>query len=367
MGHVDPGMWVLMRAVPRVTALAVGLVIALAAPPAVGQGDVGFPDGDWEGQPLVWRGSLDEGYVFAEGAADVTFELSVEDGKVSSGSMKLSGRSSSVVEGPPPVTVNVNVSGNYGLTGTATDVTMTGSLTMRGTAETQGFQVPIDFTTDPGKSSFSPTFVSCNKVTGDLATQHEQHVQAQGINASIDAAFVAVRVSADPDATEVLAEADALFELIVDLPKPPKPTDLLAVAEKIDSFNSKLLGLGACDAAPPGFQKGLQDTILSTLFQGILNNVLAGTDDYSAQELLSLLAVGVRVGAVGLSVPGSPTTKDIGKSLFTQFEAALIGKVDAANAAGDQQTILDVLVTAQQLGMNALADHAQGALAEVQP
>jgi len=360
-------MWVLMRAVPRVTALAVGLVVALAAPPAVGQGDVGFPDGDWEGQPLVWRGSLDEGFVFAEGAADVTFELSVEDGKVSSGSMKLSGRSSSVVEGPPPVTVNVNVSGNYGLTGTAADVTMTGSLTMRGTAETQGFQVPIDFTTDPGKSSFSPTFVSCNKVTGDLATQHEQHVQAQGINASIDAAFVAIRVSADPDAAEVLNEAAALRELIVALSVPPKAAEMLVVAEKIDAFNARLVGLAACDAAPPGFQKGLQDTVLSALFQEVLNEALARTDDYSGQELLSLLAVGIRIGAVGLSVPGNPAVKNFAKNLFTQFEAALIGKVDAANAAGDQQTILDVLVTAQQLGMNALADHAQGALAGVQP
>jgi hypothetical protein len=343
--------------------------VALAAgSPAVGQGDVGFPDGDWEGQPLVWRGSLDEGYVFAEAAADVTFELSVEDGKVSSGTMKLSGRSSSVVEGPPPVTVNVNVSGTYGLTGTAADVTMTGSLTMRGTAETQGFQVPIDFTTDPGKSTFSPTFVSCNKVTGDLATRHEQHVRAQGINASIDAAFVALRVSAGPDATEVLAEYDALADLIIALSAPPpKPADLLAVAEKIDSINSKLLGLGACDAAPPGFQKGLQDTTVSALFQDVLNDVLARTDDYSGQELLSLLAVGIRVGAVGLSVPGSPAVKNFAKNLFTQFEAALIGKVDAARAAGDQQTILDVLVTAQQLGMNALADHAQGALAGVQP
>jgi hypothetical protein len=347
--------------------LTASVVAALAAPPATtAQEKVGFPDGEWVGQPLVWKGSVDEAHVFSQARADVTFQLTVQDGKVTDGKMKLKGGGASVVEGPPAVVVNLRVVANYKLGGTATDVTMTGEAFFKGSAETEGFKVPLAFYSGVGESSFSPSFVTCNKATGDLSTRHEEDVRARGVNASIDAAFVAVRVAGDSGAASgVLEEAEALKGLILELPSLPKPADLLAVAEKIDSLNAKLVGLAACDAAPKGYQKGLQDTVLSALFQDLLDQALGSTDQYSAQDLIALLSVGVRVGAVGNSVPGSKAIKDTAKSLHTQLEAALLEKVDQASASGDKQTILDILIAAQQYGMNALADKAQGALGEV--
>ena len=355
---------------PRWVAAAVALGLALpSALPAAGGGDeVAFPDGVWVGQPAIWKGTVDEGFVFAEALANVDFDLTVEDGEVTDGNMKIKGKVASVVEGDPQVSVAGTVKGSYTLGGTGSVITVSGTVSFDLVAEAAGIgSFPLSFSASGGGGRFKPSFASCNKVTGDLATEHEKDVQAQGINASLEAAFVAFRIAAPEEAEEVLAEYEAVVNLIIDLPKNPAPADLLAVAAKIDALNAKSLGLVACEIAPKGFQKGLQDTLLSALFQDVLEGIFANADQYSAQDLLSLLGVGVRVGAVGLNVPGSKALKDVAESLFTQFEAALSQKVDAANAAGDKQTILDVLVAAQQYGMDALADHAQGALAEVQP
>lgn len=77
--------------------------------------------------------------------------------------------------------------------------------------------------------------------------------------------------------------------------------------------------------------------------------------------------MGIRVGAIGESVPGSAPLKQKAKELLDGFEAGLEQKLDEATAAGDAPTIIDILIGAQQFGLDALAANAQGALAQVQP
>lgn len=347
--------------------VALGLTASWGPAAAGGGEEVAFPDGVWVGQPAVWKGTVDEGFVFAEALANVDFGLTVEDGAVTEGDMKIKGKVASVVEGDPAVSVSGTVKGSYDLGGTGSVITVSGTVSFDLVADAAGIgSFPLAFSASGSGGRFKPSFATCNKVTGDLSTEHEKDVQAQGINASLEASFVAFRIAAPEEAEEVLAEYDAVVKLLLDLPKTPQPADLLAVASKIDALNAKSVGLVACEVAPTGFKKGLQDTLLSALFQDALD-IFANAGQYSAQDLLALLGVGVRVGAVGLDVPGSKPLKDVAQSLFTEFEAALSQKVDAASAAGDDQTILDILVAAQQFGMDALADKAQGALAKVEP
>jgi hypothetical protein len=70
------------------------------------------------------------------------------------------------------------------------------------------------------------------------------------------------------------------------------------------------------------------------------------------------------MGAVGNKVPGSGLLQSAAKNLLVQFEATLDLKLEAAAAAGDTQTILDILIGAQIYGLDDLADKAQGLLAE---
>ena len=90
-------------------------------------------------------------------------------------------------------------------------------------------------------------------------------------------------------------------------------------------------------------------------------------DAFTPHYLLTLLGVGIRVGAIGESVPGSAPLKQKAKELLDGFEAGLEQKLDEATAAGDAPTIIDILIGAQQFGLDALAANAQGALAQVQP
>ena len=68
------------------------------------------------------------------------------------------------------------------------------------------------------------------------------------------------------------------------------------------------------------------------------------------------------MGCVGDSVPGSGAYQDFAKNLLVQFETTLEAKLNDAAAVGDSTTILDILVAAQQFGLDALAEKAKGLL-----
>jgi hypothetical protein len=137
------------------------------------------------------------------------------------------------------------------------------------------------------------------------------------------------------------------------------------MVQQYEAYAAKVAGIGACGGKlPGGFESGLSDKALGFLFQDLLQKALDNPDAYTAQELLSLLASGLRMGAVGNKVPGSGLLQSAAKNLLVQFEATLDLKLQAAAAAGDTQTILDILIGAQIYGLDDLADKAQGLLAE---
>lgn len=340
---------------------ALGLLLAGAVPAGAAKG-VAFPEGEWAGT-AIWTGAISKKDIFASGSGKSSFTLGMEGGEVTGGEMTLKGTGQSQV---PNATGKLSILENLELTGTAAVVNAFGEISFTGTVNVEGFgTVPVSGSF-PASGSFSPTFASCNKVTGDLATQTRKVQQSYGFSTSVTANFVAIRTAGGAASKAIVAEYESLVAEIVAIDS-FTANDLLALAHQIDALNAKILGLSPCEAPPEGFEKGLSDTLLTALFQDLLEAPATLPEDFPTHYLISFLGVGIRVGAVGESVPGSAPLKQKAKELLDGFEAGLNQKLDEAISAGDAPTIIDILIAAQQFGLDALADKAQGGLAEVQP
>jgi hypothetical protein len=310
-----------------------------------------FPDGVWHGTSL-YGGAINRPGVWAAANGDVVFDITVLDGKVTDGTMtiELPGTSESATG-----TANITLTGTLKMSGTAAIVEFSGPVTMKGTATSGGFSVPIDFT-GISDGALSPTWVTCNVVSGDLATQARDMQEAAGFTSSVAGPFVAVRSGGEELAQEYAALVAAIADLLV---VKPTPEQVLELAQQAEALVKKRAALGACGSLPPDYVPGVPEFVIGDLFQELLQKALSDPDAYTAQELLSLLGSGIRVRAVGNSVPGEGPYQDFAKSLLVQFENALEAKLDAAAAAGDWETVQDIWTAAQQLGLAALADKAK--------
>lgn len=347
-----------MRRIVLVLSLCAWLSAAIV-PTAVADKKVAFPDGVWEGT-AYHTGTVSKDDLFATGKGAVAFQLTVENGEVTDG--KLTAVSDGA--GSSDTTIaTLHFVLTTALYGSADVVKAKGWLKATGEATSYGVTLPLEFDTHVN-GAFSPTWVSCNKVTGDLSTQSEKTAQAAGFNANLETDFVAFRVAGTAGVESITKQYSELVDAVLDASGgTPTAAEVLALAKQVDALNAQIAGLGGCDVPPNGFQNGVADTLLASLFQDLLQTALNDPSAYTAQELLALLAAGVHVGAVGPSVGGSAPFQQMADSLYTQFGAILELKLDAAAAAGDTATILDILIGAQQFGLTALADKAQGYLA----
>ena len=320
-----------------------------------------FPDGEWHGTSF-YGGQIENPEVWVTGGGDIVFDMTVADGIVTDGTLEYalseSGLSATAVG-------QIDFTGTMQMSGTAAVVQFAGTANMHGTVSSGGFDVPIDFS-GPSAGKLSPSHVTCNQVTGDLATDAREAQEAAGFTTNVTGLFVAIRSGSAADAEALYAEYSSLMDAVVDLlVVTPSPEQVLDMVMQYEAYAAKVAGIGACGGSlPGGFESGLSDKALGFLFQDLLQKALDNADAYTAQELLSLLASGVRMGAVGNAVPGSGLLQKAAKNLLVQFEATLESKLIAAAAAGDKQTVLDILIGAQVLGLDALADKAQGLLAE---
>ncbi|MGH2657070.1 MAG: hypothetical protein ACRDIZ_10320 [Actinomycetota bacterium] len=341
--------------------VALGLLVAGIIPAGAANG-VAFPDGAWEGT-AIWTGAISKKDIFASGSGTSAFTLGIDGGEVTGGEMTLQGTGQSQV---PNATGKLSIVETLQLSGTAAVVKGFGQVGFKGTVNVQDFgTVPVSGSF-AASGSFSPTFASCNKVTGDLAADTRKIQQSYGFNTSVTAKFVAIRTAGGSASAAIVDEYKSLTAELIAL-EDFTANELPALAHQIDALNAKILGLGPCQEPPEGFEHGLSDTLLTALFQDLLEAPAQLPENFPTHYLLSLLGVGIRVGAVGASVPGSAPLKQKAQELLAGFEAGLELKLNEAIATGDAQTIIDILIGAQQFGLDALADKAQGGLAQVQP
>jgi hypothetical protein len=343
--------------VRRRLALALSLCLAsaaLALSPAGASPKLAFPDGKWEGT-AIFAGTITKSNIWASGGGKVGFGLTIDNGEVSDGTLDLAGHAKSKAF---DATATVTAMGSLPLSGTAQVVEVGGSIDIKGSATVQGITVPLDFST-PAVGQFSPSFVTCNKVTGDMATYGRKIQESYGFSSNLKAPFVAARISGSGNADQLVEKYKGLTDsLVAALGDPITPEVVLDFVQQIDTLNAAFAGLGGCDSAPPGFQNGLSDTLLASLFQDLLQKALDDYQSYSAQELIQLLTAGAHVG----SVQGSTPFKQMASDLWTEFEASLDKKLDSAITAGDTQTITDIATAASQYGMDTLWSKATAAL-----
>lgn len=344
--------------VERRVVIAGAAVLALLgagpAPVSVADGlPPAFPDGAWAGDSL-YGGEISKPGSWAVATGDVSFILTVSNGNVADGLMIVN--SSNTGSGNAQITLK----GSLELSGSAAFVEFSGPVTLVGTVTASGYTAPINFT-GISDGTMSPFFSTCNMVTGDLATQARNIQESLGYATGVTGLFAAFRTGGSAGtANEVVDEYDALAAAMEDLVKiNPSPEQVLEMTELYEALGAKIAAIGACFELPPGFQSGLSNMATGSLFQALLQKALNDPDAYTVQELLSLLASGLRMGAVGSAIPGSGGYQDTAESLMVQFEATLEAKLDAAAAAGDLQAVQDIWIAASQLGLKALAAKAK--------
>jgi hypothetical protein len=312
-----------------------------------------FPPGTWEGT-AIWTGSISKQDIFATGLGNVSFTLDVLEGTVG-GTMKMKGKGESKVPGG---SAKLSINATLDLSGSPSKIQGSGTGHFSGTATAQGFTVPVDISV-PAGASFSPATATCTKVTGDLATEGRKVQESYGFNTNVTANFVAVRVAAKGDAGDLMIEYKDTISAILDADDDGLTVEeVLDLIAQVEALNSKILGAAACGGVPPDFQKGLADPLFAAAFRTLLSSALKDADKYTAQQILSMLGTAFRAGVVGKSAPGQAASEN----LLVEFEVDLEGKLNAAKAAGDTQTILDIYVGAQQAGLTSLAQKAKAAL-----
>ena len=346
--------------VPSRRAAAAGLMVLLGLTPLVipepPDGPPAFPDGEWHGTS-VYKGSITQSGVWAAADGDVIFDMTVVDGEVVGGSLRFAVTGTSQTgTGSSELTF----SGSMQMSGTAVVVEFSGPTTMTGTATSGGFTVPIDFT-GPSDGTMSPSYVTCNQVNGDLATQARNIQESAGFAKPVTGDFIAVRTGGIAGSGEaLLQEYLALRNAIADvLATDPTAAQVLKLTQQYEAFAGKLVAIGSCESLPGDLDPDLSDDLIAALLQDLLQKALDHPELYSAQELLSLLGSGLRMDAVGVAVSDSAPYEAFAKNLLVQFGVVLLDKLHAASAAGDQNTIKDILIAAQQYGLGALAKEAK--------
>jgi hypothetical protein len=346
-----------------VLAAAAFIAFASSAPTPALPKKPAFPPGSWKGNAFL-SGSISKQGIFATGSGPIAFVVSVEANGKAGGALDFQVVGSSKVDvGGVTGSGKLTMSGTLDLGGTGSRVTFSGPVHVSGTVTANGLTVPVNFTA-PAGGGFSPRSVTCTQVTGDLAVEGRQAQQAAGFATTVKAPFVAVRYAAaggDEGLPEQLAaEYEALLARIAEAAKGnPTAEEIRQLAADIEALDAAMLGAAACGDPPPGFEKGIvaQDTFLARL-SDLLAAVVLNADAYTTQDVISLLATAIRIGAVGAAAPDQASSK----ALLESFADILNGKLDEAIASANTDSIFDIYVWATQAGLTELAAEAWEAL-----
>ena len=343
--------------------IAAGALVGGTVPAGAAKG-VAFPDGEWSGS-AIWTGAISKKNVFASGNGKVKFTLAVDGGDVASGRMTMTGTGQSKVAGGSG---KLDLSASLNLGGTAERVTANGSLSYVGTVTVEGFGTrPVSGRVAGSTGSFSPTFVSCNRVTGDLATEGRKVQQAAGFTTTVTAKFVALRVGdgTSEAVTRYKQVADQIISALdsIRAGTPPSVQMLVELVEQVQALNSLVHDSSPCPNVPAGFKAGFSDSLLVELFNELMREVLAKHEGrFTVHELLQLMVLTLRIG---LTEPTEDAFLDV-----------LVARVEALTNELTQQVgddpyefwpkelmaIYEIYTTALHWGLTDLAAVAKRAL-----
>jgi hypothetical protein len=321
-----------------------------------------FPAGIWKGTAVATGGISGHG---AEGFLPepiiVSFEFEVApDGIVVNGIWGWNGEVVSAAEG---VAGLFTMSGSGPLGGNAARIELSGNIHMSGTVTVNGAEYPIE-NDSPAVGAFSPRSVSCNVVSGDMATEGRQLQEGAGLATTVTAPFTAQRIGAPGDQglanfeetyTELVLTAEGLLAAGV-----PPVEDVVALVERAESFYHQVYLSIECPAGGaasmlPGRQH--YSPFVALLGQ-VLLTALADPSVFSADEVQMLAFAAVRIGVVGTAAPDPALSSQVWQALYDAVET----KLADATAAQDKGDCAVLLITATAMGLAELVAPAQACL-----
>jgi hypothetical protein len=320
-----------------------------------------FPAGIWKGTAVATGGISGHG---AEGFLPepiiVSFEFEVApDGNVVNGIWGWNGEIVSAAEG---VAGLFTMSGSGTLGGNAARIELSGVIHMSGTVTVNGAEYPIE-NDSPAGGAFSPRSVSCNVVSGDMATEGREMQAEAGLATTVTAPFTAQRIGAPGDQglanfeetyTELVLTAEGLLAAGV-----PPVVDVVALVERAESFYHQIYLSIECPGGATSMLPGRQHySHFVELLGQVLLTVLADPSVFSAEEVQMLALAAVRIGVVGSAAPDRALSAQVWQALYDAVET----KLADATATQDKGDCAFLLVTATALGFTGLVAPAQACL-----
>jgi hypothetical protein len=320
-----------------------------------------FPAGIWKGTAVATGGISGQGVEgFLPEPIIVSFEFEVApDGNVVNGIWGWNGEVVSAAEG---VAGLFTMSGSGPLGGNAARIELSGVIHMSGTVSVNGADYPIE-NDSPAGGAFSPRSVSCNVVSGDMATEGRQLQQDAGLATTVTAPFTAQRIGAPGDQglanfeetyTELVLTAEGLLAAGV-----PAVEDVVALVERAESFYHQVYLSIECPGGAASMLPGKQHySHFVELLGQLLLTALADPAVFSADEVQTLAFAAVRIGVVGAAAPDPALSAQVWQALYDAVET----KLADATAAENQGDCAFVLTTATALGFTGLIAPAQACL-----
>jgi len=274
------------------------------------------------------------------------------------GDMEVSG----VGTGVGPATGAFTFKGTLQLSGRPSEVEVDGEMSWSGVLAADGLEGEVNFS-GPVHWTFFPTEASCNVVTGDLAVEARERQEAAGFAPTADGDFVAVRTGEGDPAAVVEEYADLAEDIAAALEAGGALTkqQLVELLERTVQLHNDIVHLNSCGPAPQGFPKGLADPYFSALYRDLVLTFLANEQSFDTYAILFTLVFSAEVGAWGASSP------DPGKGLQLelQFVKVLNARVQEAAFLKDVKLLTSIYVTAQQMGLQVVANNAKAALEQL--
>jgi hypothetical protein len=338
------------------------LLVGLTAPvPVHSKPSAVFPAGVWKGVGYIAGGISGQGVNAVHTAPGVfEFELEVSpQGDVIDGSWSLTGAASATV---PNASAFATFSGGGGLGGTAGRVAVEGSFTLAGTVTAEGFSFDLSqLGAFPAAGGFSPASASCTQVDGDIATEARAAQEAAGFATSVTGPFVAVRMA---KAGDNLAPGfdDVYIELVeamdaLSAQATPKVDAVVSLVEDIDAFVAQIAQAASCPGGPANLKKGKQPyTYFVEQLTKLLLKALDNHEAYSANDVNTMLAVAIHVGAMGKAAINANASGE----LTGAFGDALEAKIAKAKADG---STTDCAILAIAAAFGGYTDMYQDAIA----
>lgn len=210
--------------------------------------------------------------------------------------------------------------------------------------------------------TFQPGTADCASVTGELVAADGKSLMQTALVPDFifeEDYEAANRLVSQFWAYPVFEDSDVIAAAITELngilgevlEGTPDPETILTLVEAAEAIRADLARLDICNDAIPGFSPQQSKTWLSEILTELLGRVLQESGAYTPQDLITILNIGARGGAL---------TGDT----YTGFGEALGVALSNALAVDDIDSIYDIAVAAAQYGYQDVYEDAIAVIEE---